>query len=153
MNITPLAISIQRIAVLEQEVKRLNEQISTLSNAVLTGSTIPRISFKTTHEQGEEFLRNQLTPEQIDLVKSTKRDGNTSELRRRVVVALHNRGLSGNQIAKLLHKDHNCIYYHLALSGVININNNKQYRTRSQSQSTYAKRYKIRMKQGKGLIA
>jgi hypothetical protein len=152
MNISPLAVSIQRIAVLEQEVKRLNEQVALLSNAVATGSAIPRIVFKTTQEQGEEFLGNQLSPEQIALVKSTKRDGNTTELRRRVVVALHNRGLSGNQIATLLQKDHNCIYYHLALSGIGNSKRNRQYNIRRKSQSTYAKKYRQRMKQNKGLL-
>lgn len=153
MNISPLAVSIQRIAVLEQEVKRLNEQMALLSNAVQTGSTMPRIVFKTTLEQGEEFLRNQLSQEQIALIKSTKRDGNTTELRRRIVVALYKRGLSGNQIATMLHKDHNCIYYHLALSGMAPTKNNKQYETRRKSQSTYAKKYRQRMKESKGLLA
>jgi IS30 family transposase len=69
-----------------------------------------------------------------------KRDEVSSRLRAKVICELYKRGVSPNQITIALCKDHNSIYYHLAMAGLVKAKDNKQYSKRRASRDMKMKR-------------
>lgn len=135
----------QRLAYLELSMKKAFAHIENLAHSIATGGTgCIRVAseakgkgtgFVTIAEQANRYLESRLTPEQIKLIKSVKRDEDTALLRRRVICDLHEKGVSGNMIGKILNKDHNTIFYNLVLGGRGKVGNNKQYKERLKSKS------------------
>ena len=96
--------------------------------------------FVTIAEQARAYIDLILTPEQKAIVLSTKRDQNASMLRAKVICELYRKGVSPNQITIALSKDHNSIYYHLAMAGLVKAKDNKQYSKRRASRDMKMKR-------------
>ena len=112
-------IIIQRLAIVELELARHKKLLEQMRGAVDTmGLRGESEKFAGKEVQGEGYLQATFTPEEIAQLKSNKRHDNLTQLRRKVVVELYKRGLTPNQIARVLCKDHNSIYYHLTLAGV-----------------------------------
>lgn len=135
----------QRIASLEITTRKIVKQLDNLctqmaSRGVAIGGSLGAkdnpTKFITISEQVGSYLQSKLTPEQIDLVKSVKRDEETALLRRSVICDLYRRGVSGNMIGKVLKKDHNTVYYNLVIGGEMKVKNNKQYKERLTSKSS-----------------
>lgn len=87
-------------------------------------------------EQIELYLNSKLTPDQLAIIRTAKRDEETTLLRREIICDLYSRGVSGNMIGKILKKDHNSVFYNLTLGGKVKLKNNKQYKKRIRSKST-----------------
>jgi hypothetical protein len=96
--------------------------------------------FVTIAEQARAYIDLILTPEQKAIVLSTKRDQNASMLRAKVICELYKKGVSPNQITIALCKDHNSIYYHLAMAGLVKAKDNKQYSKRRASKALKMKK-------------
>lgn len=134
----------QRVASLEITTRKVIKQIDNLSmqmaraGAAIGGGHTAKdnpTKFITLSEQVNAYLDSKLTPEQLHLIKSVKRDEDTALLRRNVICDLYRKGVSGNMIGKVLKKDHNTIYYNLVLGGEMKAGNNKQYKERIASRS------------------
>lgn len=135
----------QRIASLEITTRKAVKQIDAMCMqmarygvAIGGGHTAKDnpTKFITLAEQVELYLNSKLTPEQLAIIRTTKRDEDTSLLRRNVICDLYQRGVSGNMIGKVLKKDHNSVFYNLTLGGIIKLKKNKQYINRMKSKST-----------------
>jgi hypothetical protein len=137
-----IAVVTSRVALLEIELKRVMGVLDRLTLHTGGGSTDAKgkPKFRTVEEQAHEFLKNQLSQEQYDLVLSSKRDENTSRFRGDVICELYKRGMSGLAISRALKKDHNTIYYHLALNGYVRSKDNKQFNARKQSRLSRMRR-------------
>ena len=131
-----IAIVTSRVALLEIELKKMSGILERLTYQMATGGGVldkSKPKFKTPEQMSDEYLKNQLTKEQYELVLSNKRDESTSRLRGEVICNLYKRGVSGIAISRVLKKDHNTIYYHLALNGLLKAKGNKQFSARKQS--------------------
>jgi len=107
-----------RLAIVELELARHKKLLERMQNIVDTlGIRGERDKFASGEVQGEGYLKATFTPEEIAQLKSSKRHDNLTQMRRQVVVELYKRGLTPNQISRVLHKDHNSIHYHLILAG------------------------------------
>lgn len=128
---------IQRLAYLELSMKKAFAHIENLAHSIATGRVCigEGTSFVTIAEQANKYLESRLTQEQLKIVRSLKRDEDTTLLRRRVICDLHEKGLSANMIGKILNKDHNTVFYNLVLGGRCKVGNNKQYKARMNSKS------------------
>ena len=137
-----VAVVTNRVALLEIELKRVMGVLDRLTLHTGGGGTDAKgkPKFRTVEEQAHEFLKNQLSQEQYDLVLSSKRDENTSRFRGDVICELYKRGMSGLAISRALKKDHNTIYYHLALNGYVRSKDNKQFNARKQSRLSRMRR-------------
>ena len=91
-------------------------------------------------DQAKRYIRTTLASEQLQIVLGKSRDEASSRMRAEVICDLYRRGVSGNIIAQVLQKDHNCIYYHLALGGLVQSRNNKQFSHRKASKLAKLKR-------------
>jgi hypothetical protein len=136
-----------RLLNLERELQETKTLLDKLANIVATNSTRvggvgagDKPAFLTMADQAKAYLDLALTPEQIELVKGTRRDENTSKLRGEVICNLYKKGISANQIKIVLGKDHNSIYYHLAMAGLVKARDNKQYSARRASRLAKLKR-------------
>jgi hypothetical protein len=108
-----------RLALVELELIRHKKILEQMQGKIDTiGIRGERDKFITREAQGEGYLQATLTPEEIAQLKSNKRHDNLTQMRRQVVVELYKRGLTPNQIARLLCKDHNSIHYHLIMAGM-----------------------------------
>ncbi|NDE69299.1 MAG: hypothetical protein EB057_04435 [Microbacteriaceae bacterium] len=145
----------QRIAYLELSMKKAFSHIETLAHSLATrgggsfieggacigggGSTKDNkpkvVGFITIAEQASKYLQSRLTPEQIKLLRSTRRDEDTTLLRRNVICDLYAKGVSANMIGRILNKDHNTIFYNLVMGKKLKVGNNKQYKARMKSKS------------------
>jgi hypothetical protein len=148
------SIVADRLLKLETELHHTKAMLDRLANIVAT-NPIKKVGeggsdpiFLTIAEQARAYLDLILTPEQKAIVVGTKRDENSSRLRARVICELYKRGVSPNQITIALSKDHNSIYYHLAMAGLVKAKDNKQYSKRRASRLMKMKR--IMSPQSKG---
>jgi len=108
-----------RLALVELELIRHKKILEQMQGKIDTiGIKGERDKFITREEQGEGYLQATFTPEEIDQLKSNKRHDNLTQMRRQVIVELYKRGLTPNQIARVLCKDHNSIHYHLIIAGM-----------------------------------
>jgi hypothetical protein len=131
-----IAIVTSRVSLLEIELKKVMGVLDRITHQLATGrasSTKDPLKFITAEDQARELLDNKLTKEQYDLVRSGKRDKNTSRFRGEVICELYRRGVSGIAISRVLKKDHNSVYYHLALAGLVKAKGNKQFNARKRS--------------------
>jgi hypothetical protein len=131
-----------RVALLEIELKKMGAVLQRLAQGMATGTGVatPKAKFKTPEEMARDYLKNWLTKEQFALIISTKRDESTSRLRGEVICELYKRGVSGIGISRILKKDHNTIYYHLALGGLVKAKDNKKFIARKQSRLSRMRR-------------
>ena len=111
-----------RLLNLENELRTTKSMLDKLANILATSNTLGggggSKPFLTIEEQAQHYLKLSLSPEQIELVKGTRRDENASKLRGNIICELFKKGVSANQISIALNKDHNSIYYHLLLQYV-----------------------------------
>jgi len=130
-----VAVITQRVALLEIELNKMGAVLQRLAQGMATGTGVitPKAKFKTPEDMAHDYLKNWLSKEQFTLILSTKRDESTSKLRGEVICELYKRGVSGVGISRILKKDHNTIYYHLALAGLVKSKNNKKIIIRKQS--------------------
>jgi hypothetical protein len=131
-----IAIITSRVSLLEIELKKVMGVLDRITHQLATGrasSTKDPLKFITAEDQARELLDNKLTKEQYDLVRSGKRDKNTSRFRGEVICELYRRGVSGIAISRVLKKDHNSVYYHLAMAGLVKAKGNKQFNARKRS--------------------
>jgi hypothetical protein len=131
-----IAIVTSRVSLLEIELKKVMGVLDRITHQLATGrasSSKDPLKFITAEDQARELLDNKLTKEQYDLVRSGKRDKNTSRFRGEVICELYRRGVSGIAISRVLKKDHNSVYYHLALAGLVKAKGNKQFNARKRS--------------------
>ena len=131
-----IAIVTSRVSLLEIELKKVMGVLDRITHQLATGrasSTKDPLKFITAEDQARELLDNKLTKEQYDLVRSGKRDKNTSRFRGEVICELYRRGVSGIAIGRVLKKDHNSVYYHLAMAGLVKAKGNKQFNARKRS--------------------
>ena len=139
-----MAIITSRVALLEAELKRLTSVLEGITHKIVTrgiggGSSDP-LKFITAEDQARELLNHKLTKEQYELARSGKRDKNTSRFRGEIICELYRRGVSGIAISRVLKKDHNTVYYHLALAGLVKAKGNKQFNARKRSMLARIKR-------------
>ena len=141
-SINGVAVITHRVALLEIELKKMGAVLQRLAQGMATGTgvTTPKAKFKTPEEMARDYLNNWLTKEQFALIISTKRDESTSRLRGEVICELYKRGVSGIGISRILKKDHNTIYYHLALGGLVKAKDNKKFIARKQSRLSRMRR-------------
>jgi hypothetical protein len=135
----------ERLLNLERELQHTKTMLERLANIVATNpiktaGDVKEPAFLTIAEQARAYLDLILTPEQKAIVVGTKRDENSSRLRARVICELYKRGVSPNQITIALCKDHNSIYYHLAMAGLVKAKDNKQYSKRRASRDMKMRR-------------
>lgn len=147
------SIVADRLLKLETELHHTKTMLERLAkivatNPIKTAGDVREPTFLTIAEQARAYLDLILTPEQKAIVVGTKRDENSSRLRARVICELYKRGVSPNQITIALSKDHNSIYYHLAMAGLVKAKDNKQYSKRRASRLMKMKR--IMFPQNKG---
>ena len=134
-----------RLNILEDSVQRLSKAVERLSHCMATGGVGGAGSgkagkFLSIDEQAEMYLSTRLSAEQLAILRTGKRDESTSKLRGQVVCDLYKNGISANRIAHLLNKDHNCIFYHLAMNGMVSPKNHKQVRHRIATRQARLKR-------------
>lgn len=111
-----------RILAIEKEIGRQGKMLEHLANLIATGAIRRQDnakSFVSIAEQAKAHMEAILTQEQIALVRGKRRDQVATELRRRVVCSLYEKGVSATEISNALEKDHNSVYYHLAIAGMI----------------------------------
>jgi hypothetical protein len=137
----------ERLLNLENELRTTKSMLDQLANILATSNTLGGGGgggggkpFVTIAEQARAYIDLILTPEQKAIVLSTKRDQNASMLRAKVICELYKKGVSPNQITIALSKDHNSIYYHLAMAGLVKAKDNKQYSKRRASKALKMKR-------------
>jgi len=134
------SIVASRLLNLENELRTTKAMLERLANIVATNpiktaGDVKEPTFLTIAEQARAYIDLILTPEQKAIVLSTKRDQNASMLRAKVICELYKKGVSPNQITIALCKDHNSIYYHLAMAGLVKAKDNKQYSKRRASKA------------------
>ena len=139
------SIVASRLLNLENELRTTKSMLERLANIVATNPIktardVKEPTFLTIAEQARAYLDLILTPEQKAIVVGAKRDEVSSRLRARVICELYRRGVSPNQITIALCKDHNSIYYHLAMAGLVKAKDNKQYSKRRASRDMKMKR-------------
>ena len=138
------SIVASRLLNLESELRTTKSMLDKLANILATSNTLGGGGggkpFLTIEEQAQHYLKLSLTPEQMELVKGTRRDENASKLRAEVICELYKKGVSANQIKIVLNKDHNSIYYHLAMAGLVRAKDNKQYSARRASKANKMKK-------------
>ena len=139
------SIVASRLLNLENELRTTKAMLERLANIVATNpiktaGDVKEPTFLTIAEQARAYLDLILTPEQKAIVVGVKRDEVSSKLRARVICELYRRGVSPNQITIALCKDHNSIYYHLAMAGLVKAKDNKQYSARRASRLMKMKR-------------
>ena len=139
------SIVASRLLNLETELRNTKSMLERLANIVATNPVktaedVKEPTFLTIAEQARAYLDLILTPEQKAIVVGAKRDEVSSRLRARVICELYKRGVSPNQITIALCKDHNSIYYHLAMAGLVKAKDNKQYSKRRASRDMKMKR-------------
>ncbi len=141
-SINGVSVVTHRVALLEIELKKMGGVLERLAQQMATGTpvTTAKTKFKTPEEMGQDYLKNWLTKEQYALVLSTKRDEGTSRFRGEVICELYKRGVSGIGISRILKKDHNTVYYHLALGGLVKAKDNKKFIARKQSRLSRMRR-------------
>jgi hypothetical protein len=134
----------ERLLNLENELRTTKSMLDKLANILATKNTLGggggSPAFLTIAEQARAYIDLILTPEQKAIVLSTKRDQNASMLRAKVICELYRKGVSPNQITIALSKDHNSIYYHLAMAGLVKAKDNKQYSKRRASKALKMKK-------------
>ena len=146
-----IGIIVERLNLLDKENKRLSDALNRIATHIAIGGGTNKggigewskggeSRFKSILEQANDYLRTSLSNEQLQIVLGKKRDEISSRLRAEVICDLYKRGVSGNIIAQVLQKDHNCIYYHLALGGLVQSKNNKQFSHRKASKLAKLKR-------------
>ena len=139
------SIVASRLLNLENELRTTKAMLERLANIVATNpiktaGDVKEPAFLTIAEQARAYLDLILTPEQKAIVVGVKRDEVSSRLRAKVICELYKRGVSPNQITIALCKDHNSIYYHLAMAGLVKAKDNKQYSKRRASRDMKMKR-------------
>jgi hypothetical protein len=139
------SIVASRLLNLENELRTTKAMLERLANIVATNpikkaGDVKEPTFLTIAEQARAYLDLILTPEQKAIVVGVKRDEVSSRLRAKVICELYKRGVSPNQITIALCKDHNSIYYHLAMAGLVKAKDNKQYSKRRASRDMKMKR-------------
>lgn len=140
------SIVASRLLNLENELRTTKAMLDQLANILATSNTLGGGGggggkpFVTIAEQARAYIDLILTPEQKAIVLSTKRDQNASMLRAKVICELYKKGVSPNQITIALCKDHNSIYYHLAMAGLVKAKDNKQYSKRRASKALKMKK-------------
>ena len=138
------SIVASRLLNLENELRTTKSMLDKLANILATKDTLGggggSPTFLTIAEQAKAYIDLILTPEQKAIVLSTKRDQNASMLRAKVICELYKKGVSPNQITIALSKDHNSIYYHLAMAGLVKAKDNKQYSARRASKANKMKK-------------
>jgi hypothetical protein len=141
-SMNSIAIVTSRVALLEIELNKMGAVLQRLAQGMATGAvvTTPKAKFKTPEDMAHDYLKNWLSKEQFALILSTKRDEGTSRLRGEVICELYKRGVSGVGISRILKKDHNTIYYHLALAGLVKAKDNKKFIARKQSRLSRMRR-------------
>jgi hypothetical protein len=140
-SINGVAVITHRVALLEIQIKKMDGVLQRLAQGMATGGSMPdKAKFKTPEEMAHDYLKNWLSKEQFALILSTKRDESTSRLRGEVICELYKRGVSGIGISRIIKKDHNSIYYHLALGGLVKAKDNKKFIARKQSRLSRMRR-------------
>jgi hypothetical protein len=140
-SINGVAVITHRVALLEIQLKKMDGVLQRLAQGMATGGSMPdKAKFKTPEEMAHDYLKNWLSKEQLALILSTKRDESTSRLRGEVICELYKRGVSGIGISRIIKKDHNSIYYHLALGGLVKAKDNKKFIARKQSRLSRMRR-------------
>jgi hypothetical protein len=140
-SINGVSVITHRVALLEIQLKKMDGVLQRLAQGMATGGGMPdKAKFKTPEEMAHDYLKNWLSKEQFALILSTKRDESTSRLRGEVICELYKRGVSGIGISRILKKDHNSIYYHLALGGLVKAKDNKKFIARKQSRLSRMRR-------------
>lgn len=144
-SINGVAVITHRVALLEIQLKKMDGVLQRLAQGMATGGSMPDKAkptqkFKTPEEMAHDYLKNWLSKEQLALILSTKRDESTSRLRGEVICELYKRGVSGIGISRIIKKDHNSIYYHLALGGLVKAKDNKKFIARKQSRLSRMRR-------------
>ena len=140
-SINGVAVITHRVALLEIQLKKMDGVLQRLAQGMATGGSMPdKAKFKTPEEMAHDYLKNWLSKEQFALILSTKRDESTSRLRGEVICELYKRGVSGIGISRIIKKDHNSIYYHLALGGLVKAKDNKKFIARKQSRLSRMRR-------------
>ena len=138
------SIVASRLLNLERELQDTKTLLDKLANIVATNSTRggggDKPAFLTMADQARAYIDLVLTPEQKAIVLGVKRDENSSKLRGKIICHLYQKGISANQIKIVLGKDHNSIYYHLAMAGLVKARDNKQYSARRASRLRKMKR-------------
>ena len=138
------SIVASRLLNLENELRTTKSMLDKLANILATSNTLGggggSKPFLTIAEQAQHYLKLLLTPEQIELVKGARRDESTCKLRAQIICELYKKGVSANQIKIVLNKDHNTIYYHLAMAGLVKARDNKQYSARRASKALKMKK-------------
>lgn len=144
MNNETLQVIGERLNIMERNIQRLSSAVERISHCLATGGGGGgRVSkFLTIDEQAQMYLSTRLSAEQLALIKTGKRDESTSKLRADVICDLYKNGISANRIAHLLNKDHNCIFYHLAMNNMVSPKNHKQVRHRIATRNARLKRRK-----------
>lgn len=146
-----ITIIVERLNILDKENKRLSDALNRIATHIaIEGGTnkggiwgegaTQEARFMSILDQAKRYIRTALTSEQLQIVLGKSRDEASSRMRAEVICDLYRRGVSGNIIAQVLQKDHNCIYYHLALGGLVQSRNNKQFSHRKASKMAKLKR-------------
>ena len=146
-----ITIIVERLNILDKENKRLSDALNRIATHIaIEGGTnkggiggegaTQEARFMSILDQAKRYIRTTLTSEQLQIVLGRCRDEASSRMRAEVICDLYRRGVSGNIIAQVLQKDHNCIYYHLALGGLVQSRNNKQFSHRKASKLAKLKR-------------
>ena len=131
-----------RVNILDEAVARLSSAVERLAMQVAIGG-VPKegkSEFLTIEEQARGYLLSSVPSEKLAIVKGKARDESSSALRGQVICDLYSKGISANMISRLINKDHNCIFYHLAMNNMIDWRNSKQIQHRMASKKARQKR-------------
>ena len=144
MNNETLQVISERLNIMEQNMQRLSSAVERISMSLALnkgggGESAPH-KFISIDEQIESFLASSISPQQLAILRTGKRDESTTKLRSEVICSLYKKGISANKIASILNKDHNCIFYHLAMNNMVSWKNHKQVRHRIATRSARLKR-------------
>lgn len=144
MNEETLKIVCERLNIMESNIQRLSSAVDRISTCIARGEGgggVGRVQkFMSIDEQAQIYLNTRLSAEQLALIRTGKRDESTSKLRAEVICDLYRNGISANRIACLLNKDHNCIFYHLAMNNMVDPKNHKQVKHRIATRNKRLKR-------------
>ena len=145
MNNEALQVMGERLNIMEHNIQRLSSAVERISMSLALnkggggGGSAPH-KFISIDEQIESFLASSISPQQLAILRTGKRDESTTKLRSEVICSLYKKGISANKIASILNKDHNCIFYHLAMNNMVDWKRHKQVRHRKASKEARAKR-------------
>ena len=145
MNNEAMQVICERLNIMESNIQRLSSAVERIATNLATGNNGgggrgEGGKFLSIDEQAEMFLANKIAPEALALIRTGKRDESTSRLRAEVICELYRKGLSANRIAHVLNKDHNCIFYHLAMNDMVSPKNHKQVKHRIATRNARMKR-------------